>query len=55
MTDKPKSTDLRKMAMELRKKAGEIRAEKMVKSAKFVVGLTALMQLKDKMVRRNNG
>ena len=52
---KPSVAELRKMAVELRKKAEEIRTEKMVKSAKFVVGLTAMVQLQNKLRSKLNG
>jgi hypothetical protein len=43
------SKALRELASELRKKAEVVRQEKMVKCAKYVVGMTALYQLQEKL------
>ena len=43
------SSELRKIAEDLRDQANKIKVEKTVKCAKYIVGMTALVMLKNKM------
>jgi hypothetical protein len=52
MDKKPDAKTLRKMAEELKAQASKIRQEKQVKCAKYIVGMTALIQLKNKLENR---
>ena len=45
--------ELRKLANEVREYAKEIKEDKTVKCAKYLVGMTALMQLKAKIAAKN--
>ena len=47
--DKLTSKELRKLAQEVREQGKKAEEAKLVKSAKYVLGLTALVQLKNKL------
>lgn len=47
--DVPSSKELRKLAAEIRKEAQKVEKVKLIKCAKYVVGMTALAQLERKL------